>query len=852
MTTPLFHLSLLSRTEQNKVKALIYLLDLHALKMVERNRAISCCFYERRSDIAHIKIALRAKFYLQRLKRKPADKNWEGTNSAHIKIALRAKFYLQRLKRKPADKNWEGTNSAGGVIKTLAVLDIETKPHYWLTVFAQDHGVVPLFSSVEIYIEVLNENDNIPLSVEPVYYASIVEESPGGKPILQIEATDNDVDDTIIDYQIITGNPGGLFSINSSTGLISTTTRLLNREIQDEYILEVQISDNGEPRLSSTTRVIVTIEDINDNSPEFEQAFYKVQIPASPEFNQPVFQNDEPVEDFDVADAADDDTWDTYSPDQVQGLDRVMRALAYDKDIGDNGRVSYSIRSGKGRNKFKIDNTTGMVYASKGFEVGQYEINIRASDAGNPPKSSTCRVSISVIPVPATPSAPPVIKSPQPVQTTENDTPGFLVASLQATDADNDYLWYDIVDGDPRNEFYIGRDNGNILLAKQLDYEVQKEYCLNISVTDAINTVYTQLNVSVIDINDHRPEFSETLYKVEISESVAVGTEILMLKATDKDNEGKLIFSLHAARNKISLETFKVDSLTGTVTLAYGLDRESLAEHLLTVMVRDSGTPSNRNYARVLIIVHDQNDHTPQFSEKILQGKVYESATVGPHPTIFRKDPPRKNHDKGDNARITYSISSGNVGNVFAIDPDLGIIQVARELDLSVATEYTLYIRATDHGHPSLSTTIPAHIMLTMADNAPPRFVEKEVAAEIYEDKSLGSFVAHMNVRSTSSLQFDIIDGNINESFMISPSTGVIITQKLLDYETTKFYNLTVKAVNMASASAVCNVIIHILDKNDNVPYFLQAIYSGTISEAAPIDSLSSVLSPSYLLGNNQ
>lgn len=81
MTTPLFHLSLLSRTEQNKVKALIYLLDLHALKMVERNRAISCCFYERRSDIAHIKIALRAKFYLQRLKRKPADKNWEGTNS---------------------------------------------------------------------------------------------------------------------------------------------------------------------------------------------------------------------------------------------------------------------------------------------------------------------------------------------------------------------------------------------------------------------------------------------------------------------------------------------------------------------------------------------------------------------------------------------------------------------------------------------------------------------------------------------------------------------------------------------------------------------------------------------------
>lgn len=356
-------------------------------------------------------------------------------------------------------------------------------------------------------------------------------------------------------------------------------------------------------------------------------------------------------------------------------------------------------------------------------------------------------------------------------------------------------------DGDPRSEFFIGRENGNILLAKQLDYETQHEYTLNISVTDAVNTVYTQLNVSVIDINDHRPEFSETLYKVEISESVEVGIEILQLHATDKDNDGKLSYSLHAAKNKISLQTFKVDSLTGIVTLAQALDRESLAEHLLTVMVKDGGTPSNRNYARVLIIVHDHNDHTPQFSEKILEGKVYESATVGS--AVLRTY--AIDRDKGENARITYTISSGNVGNVFAIDADLGIVRVARELDLAVATEYTLYIRATDHGHPSLSTTIPAHIMLTMADNAPPRFLATEVAAEIYEDKPLGSTVAHVNARSTSSLQFQIMDGNIDDSFVVSPSTGVVITNKILDYETTKFYNLTVKAVNMVSG--ICSSI---------------------------------------------
>lgn len=349
--------------------------------------------------------------------------------------------------------------------------------------------------------------------------------------------------------------------------------------------------------------------------------------------------------------------------------------------------------------------------------------------------------------------------------------------------------------GDDRNDFFIGRDVGNILLAHKLDHETQNVYYLNISVTDSVHTVYTQLNVTVIDINDHRPEFSESLYTVEISEAVPLETEVLKLKATDKDDDGKLIYSLHSAQNQISLTTFKLDSLTGIISLASNLDRETLSKHVLTVMVRDGGTPAQRNYARVQIIVHDHNDHTPHFSDKILMGKVFESAAVGSQVLrAFAVD-----HDKGENARITYSIISGNVGNVFSIEPDLGIISIARELDLSSATEYTLHIRATDHGQPSLSSTVPAHIGISMADNAPPRFITKEIAAEIYEDQLLGSYVAHLDVRSTSSLQFQIIAGNNDSAFLISPSTGVITTQKYLDYETIKFYNLSVIATNMVS-----------------------------------------------------
>ncbi|KAG8212677.1 hypothetical protein J437_LFUL019545, partial [Ladona fulva] len=168
----------------------------------------------------------------------------------------------------------------------------------------------------------------------------------------------------------------------------------------------------------------------------------------------------------------------------------------------------------------------------------------------------------------------------------------------------------------------------------------------------------------------------------------------------------------------------------------------------------------------------------------------------------------------------------------------MGTVQVARQLDLNIMSEYMLIIKATDSGSPPLFSTIPLHIMVTMADNAPPRFAVQEHAAEIYENQPVGTYVKHIAARSTSSLFFEIIDGNKDDVFFITPSTGVIITKRELDYEQYKFYNLTVQAINMASARATCSVVIHVLDKNDNAPKFLQDEFVGTISEAADIGSL--------------
>jgi len=59
---------------------------------------------------------------------------------------------------------------------------------------------------------------------------------------------------------------------------------------QMSCVLQVAVIDNGTPALSSTTRVVVTVEDVNDHAPECEQMFYKVTIPESTNLDMPLFQ----------------------------------------------------------------------------------------------------------------------------------------------------------------------------------------------------------------------------------------------------------------------------------------------------------------------------------------------------------------------------------------------------------------------------------------------------------------------------------------------------------------------------------------------------------------------------------
>ncbi|XP_015197069.2 protocadherin Fat 3 isoform X3 [Lepisosteus oculatus] len=713
-----------------------------------------------------------------------------------------------------------------GIIYTTDMLDRETKDSYWLTVYATDHGVVPLYTAIEIYIQVEDVNDNAPLTSEPIYYPSVMENSPKDVSVIQIIAQDPDsTSGDKLTYRISSGNPQNFFAINAKTGLITTTTRKLDREQQAEHVLEVTVMDGGPPSRHSTVWVMVNVLDENDNKPQFPEKVYQIKLPER---------------------------------DRKKRGDPIYRVFAYDRDEGPNADLSYSIVDGNEDGKFFIDPKTAVVSSRKQFTAGSYDIlTIKALDNGRPQKSSTARLHIEWIKKPVPSPVPLVFDEPfYNFTVMEHDKVSEIVGVVSMQQPATP-LWFDITGGKHSREmFYIlqtacGRNCsteggnydsifdiekgvGTIVIAKPLDAEHKSLYNMTVEVTDGTNAASTQVFVTVLDNNDNGPVFSQPSYDITILEDTPADTEVLQVVATDKDEKHKLSYSIHSSIDPASMRMFRIDPGTGTIYTTERLDHESRAQHILTVMVRDQEFPYRRNLARVLVYVEDTNDHVPYFTSALYEGSVFESAAIGTaviQVTALDKD-------KGENAELLYSIEAGNTGNTFRIEPVLGIISVARELDLASIGHYVITVRVTDNGSPPLGATTMVRISVTLSDNSSPKFPQKEYHAEINENVVVGTSVILIAAVSQSTLIYEIKHGNSERAFKINQYSGVITTQKLLDYETVTSYLLIIQATNMAAMASNVTVNIQIIDENDNPPIFQQLRYTGSISEAVPINSI--------------
>ncbi|XP_029372551.1 protocadherin Fat 3-like, partial [Echeneis naucrates] len=443
-----------------------------------------------------------------------------------------------------------------GVIYTTDMLDRETKDSYWLTVYASDHGVVPQFATIEVFVQVEDVNDNAPLTSEPLYRPSIPENSPRDVSVIQIQAQDPDAPSPNavdrLNYRIISGNPQNFFAINTRTGLITTTSRKLDREQQTEHVLEVLVSDGGPSPRHSTVWVMVQVLDENDNKPTFPEKVYQVKLPER---------------------------------ERRKKSEPIYRVFAYDRDDGPNGDLSYSIVDGNEDGKFFIDPKTAVVSSRKAFTAGSYDIlTIKATDNGRPQKSSTARLHIEWIRRPP-PSALPLLFDEPFYNFTvmENDKVAEIVGvvSLQQSSAP---LWFDITGGNTDSVFDVEKSVGTVIICKQLDAEQRNFYNLTLQVTDGSSTAQTQVHITVVDNNDNAPVFSQPSYDVAVSEDTPPDTQVVQVLASDRDEHHRLTYSLHSSIDPSSLRLFHIHPTLGTISTIHRLDHEACAQHVLTVL----------------------------------------------------------------------------------------------------------------------------------------------------------------------------------------------------------------------------------------------------------------------------
>uniref|UniRef100_A0A8C3UYE4 FAT atypical cadherin 2 n=1 Tax=Catharus ustulatus TaxID=91951 RepID=A0A8C3UYE4_CATUS len=689
-----------------------------------------------------------------------------------------------------------------GTIRTIGSLDREATSHYWLTVLALDLGTVPLSSVTEIYIEVTDTNDNPPQMSRPVFYASVMENSPPNTSVLQLDAFDPDSSsEGKLTFHILTGNPQGLFSINLITGLISTTSRQLDREYKAEHILEVAVSDNGEPALKSTSRVVIQVLDANDNPPSFPHKLFMVQLPERAASETPL---------------------------------PVYRLIASDRDQGQNSQITYTIEEEE-EGIFTINPTTGTVFSRKAFPASEYNIlTVKATDGGSPPLSSHVRLHISWVARPGPSSEPLAFDEPHfNFAVMETDPVNHMVGVI-SIEMGPSQVWFNITGGDDDMDFDIEKSTGSMVIARPLDARKKSSYNLTVEVTDGSSTIKTQAFIHVIDINQHRPQFLESHYEERIPEDTPSGREILRVSATDKDKGKGLIYTIHGSVDPRSTRLFHLDPGNGALTTAEGFSSQPMPQHILTVMVRDQEVPIKRNFVRVIVHVDSCNLHPPQFSSIHYEAEVLDSAVVGTEVIQVRA----LDQDQGANAEIRYSLQAGNGEGFFSIDPYSGIVTVAQKLDPSRQERFTLIVKAEDQGFPQLKDSATVHVHIRPSDRTPPKFPEAEYITEISESTAVGTPLIQVSATSLSPVSYEIKDGNGDGVFCMNYQSGLISTQKSLDFEQVSFYQLKVRGTNMAGAFMDTVVLIYVIDENDNVPVFVKPSFIGWIMENAPPQSM--------------
>ncbi|KYO39280.1 hypothetical protein Y1Q_0008452 [Alligator mississippiensis] len=273
--------------------------------------------------------------------------------------------------------------------------------------------------------------------------------------------------------------------------------------------------------------------------------------------------------------------------------------------------------------------------------------------------------------------------------------------------SENDYFILNVKTGDD------GVKYPELILQKYLDREQQAVHNLILTATDGGNPIKsgsTVIRIQVLDGNDNVPEFTQSVYKVNVKENVPVGSVVLRVKATDKDEgtNAQIRYSFLKILEKFN-RNFKVDSETGDITVMEKLDFEEMAFYELDIQARDEGGLSA--HSKVLIQVVDINNHVPEITVNSVFTPVAEDSQIGAVIAIFNV----QDRDSGDNEGINEMLLS-----YLSIHWESGAVHALRALDYEQVREIRFAVEARDGGSPPLRSSASVTLLvLDQNDNRP-------------------------------------------------------------------------------------------------------------------------------------
>lgn len=416
---------------------------------------------------------------------------------------------------------------------------------------------------------------------------------------------------------------------------------------------------------------------------------------------------------------------------------------------------------------------------------------------------------------------------------------GSVVVSLTAVDPDGGVFGkvnYSIVGNFSRPFFNINSSTGQIELIQALDRETEDTYVIIVQARDLSFSAVAEVVVHVTDVNDNQPRFDPSSYSINIVENTIVGTTIVQVFASDPDLalNSSLIYGIVDGNSD---GHFSINNRTGVITLKKGLDYETKTAFVLTINLRDEGSPvlMSSNNATVTIAIIDINDNFAHFEKSLYTTTIAETVNISSF-VLQVKAVDRDGTDVHKN--LSFSINQTLASNAFQIDPTTGNITVKSLLDYEQVKEYHFSVIATDTGAVPYTRHTNVIIYIQDINDETPYFMPTNYNITLSEFARPGAFVLQTfgYDNDSKSLQYNIVSQSPKSDFLMQFTTGSLYVKNDLDRENITMYTLSVSlsdGVNTASTPAT--VTIHISDENDNRPVFTSATYTTSLSENSSI-----------------